>query len=162
LRRSLFASGLCFIFAAPSLADPAMTGAPVTMRAAPSGKARVVQQIPANAEIDLSSCNHGWCYSSWRNLFGYIPAEVVVRGQPTAVPGNELPPPVVDAQPSYIAPPAWRWGGPLCRRQRGLRLRLEQLVELKRSRRPFSDGPTNARQAPLYAVFRHSFQEMRA
>jgi hypothetical protein len=112
LRRSLFASGLCFIFAAPSLADPAMTGAPVTMRAAPSGKARVVQQIPANAEIDLSSCNHGWCYSSWRNLFGYIPAEVVVRGPPTAVPGNELPPPVVDAQPSYIAPPAWRWGGP--------------------------------------------------
>jgi hypothetical protein len=113
LRRTLLAAGLCFIFAAPSFADPAMTGALVTMRAAPSGKARVVQQIPANAEIDLSSCNHGWCYSSWRNLFGYIPAEVVVRGPPPAtLPGNELPPPVVEAPPAYIAPRAWGWGGP--------------------------------------------------
>ena len=113
MRRSLLAAGLCFIFAAPSFADPAMTGAPVTMRAGPSGKARVVQQIPANAEIDLSGCDHGWCYSSWRNLFGYIPSEVVVRGPPpAALPGNELPPPVVDAQPAYIAPHAWGWVGP--------------------------------------------------
>jgi hypothetical protein len=112
LRRSLLAAGLCFVFPAPSFADPAMTGAPAAMRAAPSGRARVVQQIPANAEIDLSSCSHGWCYSSWRNLFGYIPAKAVVRGPPTTAPGNELPPPVVDAQPAYIAPHAWQWGGP--------------------------------------------------
>jgi hypothetical protein len=112
LRRSLFASGLCFIFAAPSFADPAMTGAPGAMRAAPSGKARVVQKIPANAEIDLSSCSHGWCFASWRNLFGYIRADVVVRGPPSAAAGTELPPPVLGAQPAAIPPPAFRWGGP--------------------------------------------------
>ena len=113
MRRLLLAAGLCFIFAAPSFADLAMTGAPVTMRAAPSGKARVVQRIPANAEIDLSSCNHRWCYSSWRNRFGYIPAEVVVGGPPPAtLPGNDLPPPVVYAQPTYVAPPVRTWSGP--------------------------------------------------
>ena len=101
------------MFAAPSFADPAVTAAPATMRAAASGKARVVQQIPANAEIDLSSCDHGWCYSSWRNLVGYIPAEVVLRGPPQATaPGNELPLPVVGAPPTSTAPHAWGWSGP--------------------------------------------------
>ncbi len=78
------------------------------MRAAPSGKARVVQRIPANAEIDLSSCDRGWCYSSWRNLFGYIPADVVVAGGPS---GDFGPPPMAVAPPVVIAP-AFGWGGP--------------------------------------------------
>jgi hypothetical protein len=109
----LLAAGLCFVFAPPRLADPAMTGAPAKMRAAANGKARVVQQIPANAEIDLSSCAHGWCYSSWRNLFGYVPAQVVLRGPPHATaPGNELPPPVVDGPPASTGPHAWGWSGP--------------------------------------------------
>ena len=135
MRRYLLAAGLCFIFAAPSFADPAMTGAPVTMRAAPSGKARVVQQIPASAEIDVSKCNRGWCYSSWRNRFGYIPAEAVVEGPPPAtLPGNGLPPPVVDAQPTNVAPPAPNMDRTLCRLRLGLR--LEPLVSLKRLRQP--------------------------
>jgi hypothetical protein len=112
LQRFLLAAGLCFIFVAPSFADPAMTGTPVTMRAAPSGKARVVQQIPASAEIDVSKCNRGWCYSSWRNRFGYIPAEAVEGPPPATWPGNELPPPVVDAQPTTVAPPMRTWSGP--------------------------------------------------
>jgi hypothetical protein len=112
LRRLLLAAGLCLSFAVPSFADLAMTGAPVTMRAAPTAKARLVQQIPASAQIDVSKCKRGWCYASWRNLFGYIPAGAVVQGPPLATaPGNELPPPVVDAQPAYT-PPAWGWGGP--------------------------------------------------
>ena len=113
MRRFLLAAGLCFVFAAPSFADPAMTGAPVTMRAAPSGKARAVQQIPTSAEIDVSKCNRGWCYSSWRNRFGYIPAEAVVEGPPPAtLSRNALPPPVVDAQTTIVAPPAPTWSGP--------------------------------------------------
>jgi hypothetical protein len=83
------------------------------MHAAPSGRSRVVQRIPANAQIELSSCSHGWCYASWRNLFGYIPADLVVLGPPPAtLPGDEMPPPFVNAQPTYITPPAWRWQGP--------------------------------------------------
>ena len=104
---------MCLGLAAPSFADQAMTGAPVTMHATASGKSRVVQRIPANAEIDLSKCGHGWCYASWRNLFGYIPADAVVLGPPPAtLPGNELPPPVVNAPPTYVTPPVWSWGGP--------------------------------------------------
>jgi hypothetical protein len=113
LQRLLLSAAVCFSFAAPSFGDPAMTGAPVTMRGAPSGKARIVQHIPARAEIDLSSCSHGWCYASWRNLFGYIPAEVIVGGPPPAtLPGNQLPPPVVNAQPTYVTPPVGGWSGP--------------------------------------------------
>ncbi len=113
MRRLLLAAGLCFIFAVPSFADQAMTGAPVTMHATASSKSRVVQRIHANAEIDLSKCGHGWCFASWRNLFGYIPAEAIVLGPPPAtLPGNELPPPVVNALPTYATPPVWSWSGP--------------------------------------------------
>ena len=111
--RGLLAAGLALAFAGPSFANSAMTGAPVTMHAAPSGRSHVVQRIPANAEIDLSTCAHGWCRASWRRLVGYIPAEVVVRGPPPAtLPGNEMPPPVVYAPPTHATPPVWRWDGP--------------------------------------------------
>jgi hypothetical protein len=100
-------------FAGPSFANPAVTGAPVTMYAAPTGKSHMVQRIPANAQIDLSTCRHGWCYASWRNLFGYVPAELVVlRPPPATLPGNEMPPPVVYGSPTNAAPPAYRWSGP--------------------------------------------------
>jgi hypothetical protein len=103
---------MALAFAGPSFASPAMTGAPVTMHAAPNGKSRVVQRIPANAEIDLSTCGRGWCQASWRHLSGYIPAEIVVLGPPPAtLPRNEMPPPAVYALPTYVAPPAWRWTG---------------------------------------------------
>jgi hypothetical protein len=112
LRGSLLAAGVALAFAGPSFASPAMTGAPVTMHAAPNGKSRVVQRIPANAEIDLSTCGRGWCQASWRHLSGYIPAEIVVLGPPPAtLPGNAMPPPVVNAQPTYVTPPVWRWTG---------------------------------------------------
>jgi hypothetical protein len=105
---------MCLGFAASSFAEPAMTGAPVTMRAAPTGKARVLQRIPANAEIDLANCNHGWCYSSWRNIFGYIPADVIVAGGSPGWPASgppPLPPPAGVAPPVVVAP-AFTWGGP--------------------------------------------------
>ena len=113
MRGSLFAAGVVLAFAGPSFANPAMTGAPVTMHAAPNGKSPVVQRIPASAEIDLSTCGRGWCRASWRRLSGYIPAEVVVLGPPPAtLPGNEMPPPVVYAQPTHVTPPVWKWNGP--------------------------------------------------
>lgn len=99
--------------AGSALAEPAMTGAPVTMHAAASGKSRVVQRIPANAEIYLSKCKHGWCYASWRNLIGYIPADVVVLGPPPVpLPDISPPPPVAYALPTYVTPPVWSWSGP--------------------------------------------------
>jgi hypothetical protein len=113
LRGSLFAAGMALALAGPSFANPAMTGAPVTMHAAPNGKSRVVQRIPANAEIDLSTCGRGWCQASWRHLSGYIPAEAVVLGPPPATaPGNEMPPPVLSATPTNVAPPTRQWTGP--------------------------------------------------
>jgi hypothetical protein len=113
LRGSLFAAGMALALAGPSFANPAMTGAPVRMHAAPNGKSRVVQRIPANAEIELSTCGRGWCQASWRHLSGYIPAEAVVLGPPPATgPGNEMPPPVLSATPTNVAPPTRQWTGP--------------------------------------------------
>jgi hypothetical protein len=97
---------------APAFAELAMTGAPVAMRAGPAGDARVVQRIPASAEIELSSCRRGWCQASWRHLSGYIPVAAVVLGPPPAtLPGDEMPPPFVNPQPTSVAPPVWRWTG---------------------------------------------------
>ncbi len=97
----------------PALAELAMTGAPVAMRASPSGKAALVQRVPQRAEIVLEKCTRTWCRASWRGRFGYIPADAVVLGPPPAtLPGEEMPPPVVYASPTYVTPPVWRWTGP--------------------------------------------------
>lgn len=105
--------GVLCALVAPAMAELAMTGAAVTMRAAPTGKAGVVQRIPQSAEIEVLKCARGWCRASWRGRSGYIPAEAVVLGPPPAtLPGDELPPPLVNVQPTYVTPPAWRWTGP--------------------------------------------------
>jgi hypothetical protein len=111
--RLYFGLGLSIALIAPASAELAMTGAPVTMRARPTGKAGVVQRIPQRAEIVLEKCVRNWCRASWRGRLGYIPADTVVLVPPPAtLPGDEMPPPVVYASPTYITPPAWRWTGP--------------------------------------------------
>lgn len=111
--RLCFGLGVFIALIAPARAELAMTGAPVTMRAEPTHAASVVQHIPQRAEIVLEKCARNWCRASWRGRFGYIPVEVVVLGPPPAtLPGDEMPPPVVYASPTYITPPAWRWTGP--------------------------------------------------
>jgi hypothetical protein len=105
--------GLSIALIAPASAELAMTGASVTMRAGPTGKATLVQRIPQRAEIVLEKCVRDWCRASWRGRSGYIPADAVVLGPPPAtLPGDEMPPPVINASPTYITPPAWRWTGP--------------------------------------------------
>jgi hypothetical protein len=108
------AFGVCVAvtLAGPALAELAMTGAPVAMRAEPAGKARLVQRIPASAEVEVEKCARGWCRASWRNRWGYIPVDAVVLGPPPAtLPGDEMPPPFVNLQPTYVTPPVWRWTG---------------------------------------------------
>jgi hypothetical protein len=105
--------GVFIALISPAIAELAMTGAPVTMRSGPTGNAGVVQRIPQSAEIDVEKCVRNWCRVSWRGRFGYVPAEAVVIGPPPAtLPGDEMPPPVVSASPTYATPPAWRWTGP--------------------------------------------------
>jgi hypothetical protein len=112
IRRVLLGFGVVVVFSASALAELAMTGGPVAMRAGPSDNAAIVQRIPASAEIELGKCARRWCRASWRNRPGYIPADAVVLGPPPAtLPGNEMPPPVVYALPTYVTPPAWRWNG---------------------------------------------------
>jgi uncharacterized protein YraI len=81
-------------------ARPAMTGEPATMRAAPSSHARIVQHIPANAQIDIEGCRDRWCAASWRNLDGYVRVEAI---------GASAGGPVVTAPP----PPYGYYGGPV-------------------------------------------------
>jgi hypothetical protein len=113
IARAWLGLGVFIAFIPPARADLAMTGAPATMRAGPTGKAGIVQRIPQSAEIRLDKCTRTWCRASWRGKFGYIPARAVVFGPPPAtLPGDEMPPPVVYASPTYVTPPAWRWTGP--------------------------------------------------
>ena len=112
MRRLLLAAGLCVGVAGPCFADPAITTASSAMRDEPGLHSRIVQTIPANAEIDLQNCTGDWCYVSWRNIFGYIPSFAVAQGGPppgAAAPG---PPPVVVAAPPVVVGPVFGWGGP--------------------------------------------------
>jgi hypothetical protein len=107
------AGGVFIAILSPAAAELAMTGAPLTMRDGPSRKAQIVQRIPPIAEISLERCVRNWCRAWWRGRFGYVPSEGLVLGPPPAtLPGDEMPPPLVFALPTYVTPPVWRWTGP--------------------------------------------------
>jgi hypothetical protein len=110
--RLSFGLGLSIALIAPASAELAMTGAPVVMRAGATGNASVVQRLPRGAEIVLEKCARIWCRASWRGRFGYIPADAVLWPPSATLPGDKMPPPVVDASPTYATPPAWQWTGP--------------------------------------------------
>ena len=104
--------GFSIAFLAPALAELAMTGAPVTMRVGPTSKAGIIQHVPQNAEISLERCVLDWCRASWHGKSGYVPAQAVVLSSPTTLPGEKMPPPVVNGASTDAARPAWRWTGP--------------------------------------------------
>jgi uncharacterized protein YraI len=104
MRNLLLGLGLLSALSPSAFADPAMTTAASAMRAAPSPRAHVVQNVPARAEIDLSNCTKNWCYVSWRNLFGYLPVSVVAAGP------NEGGPPLYAPAPPPPAVAPWGWG----------------------------------------------------
>ncbi|MDE3177094.1 MAG: hypothetical protein KGM15_13410, partial [Pseudomonadota bacterium] len=74
--RALIAAACC-LAAGLAFARPAMTVEDATMRAAPSRHGRVVQHIPAHAQIDISDCGEDWCAASWRDLDGYVRVEAI-------------------------------------------------------------------------------------
>jgi hypothetical protein len=105
--------GLPIALVSPAMAELATTGAPVAMRAEPTGKAGIVQHIPQSAEISLEKCVRNWCRASWRGRFGYLPEEAVVLGPPlTTLPGDKMPPPMGSASPTHVTSPAFQWTGP--------------------------------------------------
>ena len=106
--RSFVLAAACIGLAAPALADPALTLAPSNMRRAPNLRSGVVQHVPANAQIDVSNCAGAWCYASWRNLFGYVPAGAVSSAAPAPL---QYAPPFMVAPPVVVGP-AYGWGGP--------------------------------------------------
>jgi hypothetical protein len=104
MRRVLVVLGMSTLISGQALASPALTSSPTIMRASPSSKARVIQAIPNNVQIDLNYCDKAWCYVSWRNLLGYVSAKSVV-----ALP--EAPPPgVVYGPPAVVVAPYYGWG----------------------------------------------------
>ena len=117
MRRMIVASAFGLALAGPALAGPALTIAPAEMRAAPDPYARVVQSIPANAEIEVRNCGEIWCSASWRDIHGFVRASVISAG-PEAPPAvyPAPPPAVVVAPPVVVAPFGWGyaygWGHP--------------------------------------------------
>ena len=120
MRRLLLAAGLLGALLGPSFADPAITTASSTMRRAANPWSRIVQAVPANAQIDIQSCRGAWCYGSWRGLYGFLPSFAVAPGGPGPVgpAGPPVafappPPPLVVTAPVIFAPaPVYHWGGP--------------------------------------------------
>jgi hypothetical protein len=116
LRHFVLAASIGAGLVSQALADPAITAAPSAMHRAPNPHSGVVQTIPANAQIDLQNCEGDWCYASWRNRFGWIPAFAVAEGGPPGAygppPGEYAPPPVVMAPPPIVVAPTFGWGGP--------------------------------------------------
>jgi uncharacterized protein YraI len=115
LRRLLLAAGFNVSLAGHAFAYSATTTAWSNMRHAPNGHSRIVQSVPANAEIDVQHCAGSWCYASWRNLYGYIPTFAVAEAG--APPGVAAAPRVMAAPPVAVAPsvvvgPTFGWGGP--------------------------------------------------
>ncbi len=114
--RFALVAGLLGASVAQSFAYPAMTVASSNMRKAANPYSPVVQAVPANAQIDIQSCGGEWCYGSWRNLYGFLPAFAVAQAAPPLPPVVGFappPPPVVVAAPMLVAPaPVYRWGGP--------------------------------------------------
>ena len=96
------ASAFC-LAASAAFAHPAMTGDPTTMVAAPSSHARVVQEIPPHAQIDVGECGERWCAASWRNLDGYVRVEAIAPND-APLGGPPGPPPVVVGGPVIVAP----------------------------------------------------------
>jgi hypothetical protein len=136
LRRLILAVGLA-AFSVSASADPALTPAWSNMRRAPSAHSGVVQSVPANAQIDVQSCAGEWCYGSWRNLFGYLPAFAVGGsggGPPPVV--SYAPPPVVVAAPPIVVGTTWGWGHPYCWGRLWLRLASVVTAALCHSRAP--------------------------
>ncbi len=89
------------VAAGAASAHPAMTEQPTTMRAAPSGHARVVQDIPARAQIDVGECGERWCAASWRDLDGFVRVEAIA---PNDEPLVGPPPAPVYGGPVIVAP----------------------------------------------------------
>jgi len=113
MRRLLTALGFGLAFAGAASANPAMTTMDTQMRASPDAHARVVQAIPAHAQIDVEGCGPVWCSGSWRDVPGYVRANAVVPGAGGplhAYPGAPPPPPVVVAPFGFYY--GWGWGHP--------------------------------------------------
>jgi hypothetical protein len=115
----LLAAGILGALIGPSFADPAITNAPSNMRIAANPYSRIVQGVPANAEVDIQGCRGAWCYGSWRGLYGFLPSFAVAQSGPgpIAPAGPPVvfttpPPPLVVNAPVIFAPPVHEWGGP--------------------------------------------------
>ncbi len=113
MRRLLLAAGLLCVLVGPALADPAITVSPSNMRRAANPYSPVVQPVPANAQVEIQSCRGGWCYGSWRGLYGFLPSFAVAQGGPPPPGFAPPPPPLAVTAPVVVAPaPVYHWGGP--------------------------------------------------
>jgi uncharacterized protein YraI len=88
--------------AGAAAANPAMTADPTAMRVAPSSHARIVQEIPAHAQIDIGECEGRWCAASWRDIEGWVRVEAIA---PNDAPlGGPAPGPYAYGGPVVIGP----------------------------------------------------------
>ena len=72
---------------APAAAQAAVTHttANLNLRAGPGTHYPVRNVIPAGAAIDVHSCGHAWCYTTWAGHLGYVNHDYLVHHVTVAV-----------------------------------------------------------------------------
>ncbi|CAN2533235.1 hypothetical+protein [Methylocapsa aurea] len=103
MRRNSLAAALSAAMISGAAASPAITTRSTCMRAEPTSRAKIVQSIPRDAQIDMQRCEGSWCYAAWRDLFGFVAA--------TSIAPLPAPPPPTYAAPIYDYGP-YGYGAP--------------------------------------------------
>ena len=109
MRRNLLSAAMI----TGAAASPAITIRSTIMRAAPTARAKIVQSIPQDAQIDVQRCEGSWCYAAWRDLFGFV-AATSTAPLPLAPPPTYAGP-ISDYGPYWCGAPYYRgpeygWG----------------------------------------------------
>jgi len=88
VRSAFLAAGLVATTGAPALAEPGTVTWTTFLYDAPSPAARVVDEPPQGARIEIETCTQGWCRATLGRTAGYLREDVVARGGAPAALAN--------------------------------------------------------------------------
>ena len=87
-RAAVLAGALFGMSVTPVLADSSLTHTTsnLNLRAGPGKHYPVRIVIPSGAEIDVHSCGHVWCYTSWTTHQGYVSHDYLLHHVTVEIP----------------------------------------------------------------------------
>lgn len=86
--RTTIVAGAILVFSlatANAQANLTHTTSNLNLRGGPGTQYPIRAVIPARAEIDVHSCGHQWCYTSWAARQGYVSRDYLIHHVATPV-----------------------------------------------------------------------------